>query len=261
MKLNGKLTSKLLFTLKNEIATKFPNSFIGLYWIILNPVIQTSIYLFIFTYVFQIKFNLNENSNNSYLIYCLSGLIVWFPIVDILNNSASLFEKKRNLIKNFDNSLYFYPIVVVVISLFPFLVVSIFLIILNFDLDNLNIIALMFLILYFFFFILLITAISFFISCIGVIFGDLKYMLPFFIQIMLLLTPVFYMVDSMPSIMQKISKLNPLFYVIYPFQKIIYFNEQPEYLFLFMYGLFSSTLLIISIRFFSYVKNYITDIV
>ena len=76
---------------------------------------------------------------------------------------------------------------------------------------------------------------------------DLSYVVTYFINLYMFLTPVFYPVNVLPQELQQFYFLNPMGAIIDAFKNVVFYNHEPRW-----FSLFFSTSILIVLFFFSY---------
>ncbi|MFA5025588.1 MAG: ABC transporter permease [Candidatus Shapirobacteria bacterium] len=189
---------------EREIKSKYKLSFLGIFWIILNPLIQMLVIGFIFKFFTPIK---TEN----YLLYLFSGLIVWNFFSSSVTRSTPAIVNERYLLKKakFPREMI---ILSIVLSNFVQFLISISLLGLMMVLMGTKINGLTWLYLpVCLLLILLFTAgCSLIFSSFNVRYRDTSLAINFLVSIWFYATPVIYVSTMLPTWVSKWLYLNPL---------------------------------------------------
>ena len=78
---------------KIDFKKRYYNSYLGLIWAFLNPVLKIAIYYTVFTVIFQ-------NSIENFAFYIFIGFLFWMAFTEGTNKSFRLFKSKGYLIEN-----------------------------------------------------------------------------------------------------------------------------------------------------------------
>lgn len=229
-----------------DFKRRYYNSFLGLFWALLNPLFRLTIYYFVFTIVLKPKI---EN----YGLYLFLGLILWMFFSEGTSKSFSILRSKRYLLESiqFNKIDLFYTSVISVSMgfIFNLTVYLIFAVIqgvpftiqiLWAPLIVLNLIA-------------VILGINMLLG-VGVIYlSDLQMLWTTILLAGFWLTPIFYsrgaLFDKFPALLY----INPLAGIVINFRNVLLHGIPPEY-FLFLYtSIYSLVLLAIGVFL---VKNY-----
>lgn len=196
---------ELLFTfVKRDLTVRYRQTIIGGVWAIIQPLTTMVIFSFFFGYLAQIS-----GDGVPYPIFSYSGLVLWMYFANALSaangsvvGAAGLFTK-----------VYFPRLIVPlaasmtgIVDYFIALIILFGLMIFYQITPPLIIVFLPLLVLITWF---LATGIGFWLSAINVKYRDVGFIMPFFIQLMMYMTPVIYPVSIAPNF-KHILALNPM---------------------------------------------------
>ena len=210
-------------SVKKEVRSKYKNSFLGVVWSFLNPLLQIVVYAIIFSLILK-------NKQENYAIFLCCGIIPWTFFSIAINRSAFIMIENGNIIKKVYFPREIIPISVVLAETINFLIST--LIILGFVIIG-GIGITKYLLLYPIILIaqyLVIISIAFVVSSICVYFRDLQHFIGIFLQLLFYATPIVYSQDSIPSEYQWILKINPMTYIINAYRDIFYYQKAFEIL-------------------------------
>ena len=204
-------------SVKKEVRSKYKNSFLGVLWSFLNPLLQIIVYAIIFSLILK-------NKQDNYAIFLCAGLIPWTYFSISINKSAFTIIENGNIIKKVYFPREIIPISVVTAETINFLIST--LIILGFVIFGG--IGISKYILYYPLVLiaqyLVILAISFIISSICVYFRDLQHFIGIILQLLFYATPIVYSQNSIPPEYQWILKYNPMTYIVNAYRNIFYYK-------------------------------------
>lgn len=210
-------------SVKKEVRSKYKNSFLGVVWSFLNPLLQIVVYAIIFSLILK-------NKQENYAIFLCCGIIPWTFFSSAINKSAFTIIENGNIIKKVYFPREIIPISVVVAEAINFLISTI--IILGFVIiGGIGITKYLL-----FYPIILITqyvviiSIAFVVSSICVYFRDLQHFIGIILQLLFYATPIIYSQDNIPSEYQWILKINPMTYIINAYRDIFYYQKAFEIL-------------------------------
>ena len=208
-------------SIKKETRSKYKNSFLGVLWSFLNPLLQILVYTIIFSLILK-------NKQEHYAIFLCSGLVPWTFFSIAINKSAFTFIENGNIIKKVYFPREIIPISVVSAEAINFLIST--LIILGFVIFGG--IGISKYIIYYPIVLtaqyLIILAISLVISSICVYLRDLQHFIGVILQLLFYAAPIVYSVDSIPENFQWIIKYNPMTYIINGYRDIFYYQRSVE---------------------------------
>ena len=205
-------------SVKKEVRGKYKNSFLGVIWSFLNPLLQIAVYAIVFPLILR-------NNQENYVIFLCCGLIPWTFFATSINRSAFSFIENGNLIKKVFFPREIIPISIVTSEAINFLISTI--IILGFVIFGglgitkyVMMYPLVLLVQYF-----IVLAISIVISSICVYLRDLQHFIGVALQLLFYAAPVVYAPSTIPDNFQWILKFNPMTYIINAYRDIFY-NQQ-----------------------------------
>ena len=202
-------------SVKKEVRGKYKNSFLGVLWSFLNPLLQIAVYAVVFPLILN-------NKQENYVIFLCCGLIPWTFFATAINRTAFCFVENGNILKKVFFPREIIPISVVTSEAINFLISSIIIIgfVIFGGLGITKYIVYYPLILVVQYFIIL--AISFIISSICVYLRDLQHFVGIALQLLFYAAPVVYAPSSIPEDFQWILKYNPMTYIINAYRNIFY---------------------------------------
>lgn len=200
---------------KKEIRGKYKNSFLGVLWSFLNPLLQILVYAIVFPLILR-------NTKENYVIFICCGLIPWTFFSTAITRSAFTMVENGNIIKKVYFPREILPISVVTSELVNFLISTI--IIIAFVLfGGLGIskyiiyYPLVLLAQY-----LLLIAISYIVSSISVYVRDLQHLIGVVLQLLFYAAPIVYAPETIPANFKWILDFNPMSYIINAYRDIFY---------------------------------------
>jgi len=206
---------------KKEIRGKYKNSFLGVLWSFLNPLLQIAVYAIVFPLILR-------NTQENYVIFLCAGLIPWTFFSTAISRSAFTMIENGNIIKKVYFPREILPISLVISEAVNFvistLIILIFVLFSGLGLNKYIIFYPIILIAQ----ILIILAVSFIVSSITVYFRDLQHFIGVALQLLFYATPIVYASDSIPANFAWILKLNPMSYVIDGYRAIFYNQTMPN---------------------------------
>ncbi len=246
----------LYFFTWRDLKIRYKQTMIGVLWALFQPFIT----MVIFTIFFGM-FGKIPSDNIPYPVFVYSGLLLWQLF------SASLLQASNSLVgqQNLLTKVYFPRLILPISSIFSNLV--------DFAVASLILIGLM---VYYGFvphlvgllllpILVIITCVfslglGFFLSSLNVKYRDIKYILPFFVQLLLFVTPVIYS----PSILGTWSwvlALNPMTGVIKAARAALFGLQPINWFLLFLSAAVSVVLLVLGYIYFKKTERYFADLI
>lgn len=208
-------------SVKKEIRGKYKNSFLGVLWSFLNPLLQILVYAIVFPLILK-------NNEKNYVIFLCCGLIPWTFFSTAITRAAFTMIENGNIIKKVYFPREILPISIVTSEAINFLISSIIIIafVLVYGVGITKFILyypIIFLVQY-----ILILGISFIVSSITVYVRDLQHLIGVALQLLFYATPIVYNVNTIPENFKWILNLNPMTYVINAYRDIFYNQVAPD---------------------------------
>lgn len=246
----------LFFFTWRDLKIRYKQTILGILWALFQPFIT----MVVFT-VFFGKFGKIPSDNIPYPVFVFAGLLLWQLFSATLLQASNSLVSQQNLL----TKVYFPRLILPISSLFSnlvdFFIASLILIGLmiyyNFvpNLIGLIIIPLLVLIICIF-----AVGLGLFLASLNVKYRDIKYILPFFVQILMFLTPVIYP----PSILGDFSWLlaaNPMTGVIKAMRAALFGGQPINWFLLFLSALVSMIIFILGLIYFKKTEKYFADLI
>ncbi|MCX7861689.1 MAG: ABC transporter permease [Bacteroidales bacterium] len=179
----------LFFLAWKDIKIKYKQALLGFLWVILQPVLMTAVFV-----VFSIATNFTPiESNVPYILFVLSGMILWNLFSSAITQTTQSIVSNAHIIKKIYFPRIFFPLSSLLVSTFDFLISFIILIpfMIYFNVypqwQVIFLLPMVYLLIT-----MLILGIGSFFSALNVKYRDVKYIIPFMVQLMFFVSPVFY---------------------------------------------------------------------
>lgn len=203
---------------KKDIKLKYRNSFLGIVWSMLNPLLVMAVLTFIFSNIFK-------NSIPNFPVYCLTGRLIYDFFSQATNQSMNSITGKSTLIKKIYVPKYLYPLsrvissfIIFLISLIPLIIIMI---ITKVELTSMSLLAILPLISLFF----IALGVGLFLATINVFFRDMQHLYSVVLLIIMYMSAIFYSVDIISPKYGFVLKFNPIFPVIQAFRDCILYGH------------------------------------
>ena len=201
--------------IKKEIRGKYKNSFLGVLWSFLNPLLQIAVYALVFPFILK-------NTQDNYVIFLCCGLIPWAFFSTTISRSAFTMVENGNIIKKVYFPREILPISVVTSETVNFLISTIIIIVfVIFGGIGLSKYIMLYPIVLLAQYLLLI-AISLIVSSIPIYIRDLQHLIGVALQLLFYAAPIVYTPESIPEQFKWILKCNPMTYIISGYRNIFY---------------------------------------
>lgn len=210
----------LYFLTWRDVKIRYKQTAIGVLWVILQPVITTAIFTVLFS-----SFARFETKDVPYPLFALSGLMIWLFVHTAITMASNSFISNTNLV----TKVYFPRLIV------PFAATLAGVIDLAFSLGILVILmiyygtALTWQIFFapIFLILAIVQTVAFgtLFSALNVRFRDVKFALPFALQVWMIASPVFYPSSILSEKWRLIFAINPLVGILEGFRAALFGNE------------------------------------
>ena len=208
----------------------------GWAWSIVRPIV------FVFVWWFAISVGIRGNApiigshqnEIPYVLWMIPGVLVWFVFQETMQKGVSCIRKESHLVTKmvfpvdtipvFSEISYFVPhLVLLGIAIVTFIICGYGI--------SFYIIQLLFYVPLFFVFC---CEVCMLISALGAVSRDFEQMVKTMMNVVLWITPILWQIDKMGGVIQKIFKLNPLYYFVLGYRDAFlgeaWFFEHPVYL-------------------------------
>ena len=246
----------LLWTLvERDIKVRYKQTIIGGLWAIIQPLSTMVVFSIFFGKIAKIP-----SEGIPYPIFSYAGLILWTYFSTSLSNTSNSLIGDKNLITKVYFPRTIIPISKTVIGLLDYSIAFIILFGLMFFYNFTPTFKILLLPVVLFFTWLLVSGLGMWLSAFNVKYRDVRYAVPFFISMLLFVTPVIYPV-SLAGEYSWLMNLNPMSGLIQAHRAII-LNHQPVNWNLFGISVFLSLLIFLSgSLYFKSVERYFADII
>lgn len=197
---------ELLFIfVKRDISVRYRNTFIGVGWVLLQPLLSTIIFVAVFY-----RFVKMPVYGNSAFVFYLAGLIPWYFFSTSINKAYTSLISHQYIISRIYFPRIILPLTTCITSLYDcfFQILAFFIvaIIVGAGISW----KIIFLIPLFLWLFLISFGLSLWVSVLSVIYRDIQHLVPFFLQLLFFLTPIFYTYNNIPSRFKLYTLFNPL---------------------------------------------------
>ncbi len=246
----------LYFLVWRDVKVRYKQTVIGVAWAIIQPLLA----MIVFTLFFG-KLAKMPSDGIPYPIFSYAALVPWVFFANALNQCSESLVRSADIIKK----IYFPRLAIPLSSVFSGVI--------DFSLSLLILFIIMPIfgvvpgieILWLPFFILLAIITSFgvglWLATLNVIFRDVRYAVPFMIQLWLFASPVVYPSSLLPEPWRSIYGINPMSGVVEGFRWALLGTENPPVMMLILSVFVSLALLISGIVFFGRIERKMADII
>ena len=218
---------------KRNIYGRYSGTAGGLAWSVIQPLLMLAVYTFIFSVVFKSRWGtlpsggLDGSYSFSVIMFC--GMTVFNVFSESITAAPMLIVSNPNYVKKVIFPIEILPIAQVISSMIINLIwMAILFIGAVFLLKSLSWTMLLLPVI-FIPFLFFTTGLSFFLASLGVYFRDLAHINGIIVQILFLLTPIFYSPTMVPEKFQIVLRLNPLTWIVEETRAVFLFKQLPNW--------------------------------
>lgn len=240
-----------------DVKVKYKQTIIGALWALFQPVASMVIFSIFFG-----KFVRMPSDNIPYPIFVYTGLLFWTLFVSSLSNVSDSFLSNEKIITRVYFPRIILPISSIFTNLVDFLISGLVLVALMFYYGYaptlLGIVLLPVLVLMTIFSVL---GIGLLLSSLNVKYRDVRFVLPFFIQLLIFITPVIYPVSIVSAKYRLFLGLNPMAGVINTARSTILGTGQIDWALLAVSAISMVVYCLIGYIYFKKVERYFADVI
>ena len=210
---------------RDSIRRRYAGSILGVGWMIMYPITMLGIYSVLYLLILKIRpVNMLPIQ---YVLYIFAGLVPLLMFSEALNIGAFCIVDNRDLLNNTVFPIDLLPVKSVLESQ-GFMVVGMIVIIALSTIFGFNSVLMLLTPIIWFLQLLFMIGLLWILSLIGIIFRDLRYILPLLTTILILASPIAYTLDMVPDNLKLIVYINPIAYYSISYQKIMVLGELPK---------------------------------
>jgi lipopolysaccharide transport system permease protein len=211
----------------NDLRGRYVGSTLGLFWNVIHPLVQISIYTLIFSQLMNARLGGNS-SPYAFSIYLCAGLLPWGAFAEVINRCTAVFWDNANLVKKITfPKVLLHTYIVVAGAANLAIVAAVFLVFLWY-VGMLPPAAQLFVWIAFLGLQLLFAlGIGFLTSVLNVFFRDVAQFTAIFLQIWFWLTPIVYVADVLPPSARELLRYNVMYHFTSVQQALIVRWELP----------------------------------
>lgn len=218
----------ILGSVQREFQTKYRNSLLGAFWLVLTPLAQILVYTLIFSQIMQARLP-GVESRFGYSIYLCAGILTWGLFAEITSRSMGVFIENANLIKKLSFPRISLPFIVIISAGVNFIIVfglfTLFLILTGsfpgwMFLAIVPVLCVQ---------VLFSIGVGVTLGVLNVFFRDVGQFFGIVLQFWFWLTPVVYPASILPEGVRSLMAFNPMAVLIESYQRILVTGESPPW--------------------------------
>lgn len=207
----------LYFLTVRDVKIRYKQTALGVLWAVLQPVLTTAIFTVLFS-----RFAQFETKQVPYPLFALSGLMIWLFVHTSITMASNSFVGNVNLVTKVYFPRLIVPISAVLAGLFDLVFSFAILIILMVFYGAAPSAKIAFMPLFLILAIIQTLAIGTLTSALNVRFRDVKFALPFILQVWMIASPIFYPMNILPEKWRLLFAINPLTGILEGFRSSLF---------------------------------------
>ena len=234
----------IIYLVTSGLKAQHKNSYLGYFWWLLDPLLNVLVYFFVVVIVFH-------RGGPDYGIFLVIGIIVWRWFSSTVSFASRSIVSQANIISQVNLPKAIFPIGVTITQLincgFGLVVIGIFLIFLKIS-PGIEIIWLPFIITSQLIFTM---ALAFPIAFISVFVRDVDNIINHILRLWFFGSPVIWRSDMIPEKVRWILDINPMYYFLSSYRKVLMYNSSPDYIMLLFICIVSIIFVFLMINYYS----------
>lgn len=193
-----------------ELAKRHAGSVLGMMWVVLQPALLLSVYVFVYMVVLKMRFE--GFSRFDYVLYVFCGLVPYLGFMEALTTGGLSIKQNINLVKNVMLPIELIPVRSVIVGMASEFV-SIALVLMLVAADGSLSWHVAWLPVVVFLQMMWLVGLTWILSSITVALPDVTYFVNLFVFLLMFLSPIGYRPDMVPAGFGWVVYLNPIFYM------------------------------------------------
>ena len=214
------------FTVR-AVEVRHRGSYLGVVWLVLNPLMMLALYVTVFGYIFGSRFRGHENESPiDFALAVFLGLSLFHVLAETISAAPSLIVGNPNLVKKVVFPLEILPLANVSAYWFHFLINLVLLFIGGIVVGRpISLSGLLWLPVIVAPLVLLTLGVGWFVSALGVFFRDVSQVTQVVAQITLYASAIFYSTSMLQGVAWQILKWNPLLHTVHLSRQVLLWNQ------------------------------------
>jgi len=193
-----------------ELAKRHAGSVLGMAWVVLQPALLLSVYVFVYMVVLRMRFE--GFSRFDYVLYVFCGLVPYLGFMEALTTGALSIKQNIHLVKNVMLPIELIPVRSVIVGMASeFVSIGLVLILLAADRSLSSNVALLPIVVVLQ--VMWLAGLTWMLSSITVALPDITYFVNLFVFMLMFLSPIGYKPEMVPQGFGWVIYLNPIYYM------------------------------------------------
>lgn len=214
----------LYFLVRKGLTLRYKQTVIGVLWVLLQPLSM----MLVFTLFFGEILGLDSNGL-PFPVFVYPALVAWQYFSGIVNESIGSVARERELMKKIYVPKLIFPLVPVMTHVIDLVVSLALLVVLMVIYQVGPRVEMLALPLFFAVLLVLSTGVAVWLSALNVTYRDVPYAVPFVLQLLFFMSPVFYSINVLEARWRSVYDFNPLSSVIEGFRWSLVGGTEPSW--------------------------------
>lgn len=201
-----------------ELAKRHAGSILGMSWVVLQPALLLSVYVFVYMVVLRMRFE--GFSRFDYVLYVFCGLVPYLGFMEALTTGTLSVKQNIHLVKNVMLPIELIPVRSVIVGMASQFV-SIALVLVLVAADRSLSARAVFLPVVVVLQVMWLAGLTWMLSSLAVALPDITYFINLFVFLLMFLSPIGYRPDMVPQGFGWVIYLNPVFYMTEAYRSTI----------------------------------------
>ena len=212
---------------KREFSGRYRGSFGGLAWSFAQPLFLLAVYTIAFGVILQMRWGF-AGGTGDYALMVFAGLIVFNAFAECLTSAPSLIAGNPNYVKKVVFPLEVLPWVTALTAIVHALIgIAVWFVGYAILYGAPQLTAALFPLVFIAYFPLLL-GVAWLLAALGAIVRDVGQLAGLVAHALLFLTPIFYGIDAVPALLQKVLLANPLTFVVEQLRLVLFYGRAPD---------------------------------
>ncbi|PYR35522.1 MAG: O-antigen export system permease [Acidobacteria bacterium] len=239
-----------------ELAKRHAGSVLGFAWVVLQPALLLSVYVFVYMVVLRMRFE--GFSRFDYVLYVFCGLVPYLGFMEALTTGGLSVKQNMHLVKNVMLPIELIPIRSVLVGMASqFVSIGLVLLLVAADRSLTWHVALLPLVVLLQ--VMWLAGLTWVLASVTVALPDITYFVNLFVFLLMFLSPIGYRPDMVPKGFGWIIYLNPIYYMTEMFRGTMLNGPSPRAAVAIIYALMCLATFALGSAFFERFRGVLTD--
>ncbi len=243
----------------NDLKHRYIGSSIGVFWMVINPIVELLTYTFVFGVLMNVRYSAGGGVAH-YSLFLFCGMVAWFSVSESLTRATTSITDNAHLIKKARFPAAILPGHVVMSALFNqavrTLILAVGVIFLGQGLSGWFLLVPAFMVIQTFF----VLGLAFFLATAQVYFRDTAHWVNAVLLAWMFMTPIFYPPSAYPEQFKILLVTNPLAHTVGIYQELILNQRLPHQISVAMVLLSAMIFFIAGVSFFAHHRKKFADL-